>query len=59
MNREKYRKPLSKRDDMMQDDQFSRELSKQGKDGKLLRLLYLQESMITYRRRVNDEPLHY
>jgi hypothetical protein len=52
------RKLISRHDNLMMDDSFSRELENQGDDGRWLRYLYLQESMVTYRKRVNDEPLH-
>ena len=54
----KRRRFISRRDDLMVEDAFSRELARQGDEGRMMRLLYLQESMITYCKRVQDEPLH-
>ena len=50
---------LARRDDLLaRDDAFACALRAQGPDGRRLRVLYLQEAMITYRKRVLDEPLH-
>lgn len=50
---------VSRRDDLMQDDEFSLELSEQGDTGRYFRVLYLREPMITYRKRVEDESILY
>ena len=43
----------------LRDDKFSSELKKQGKDGKLLSILYLRNPMQTYMKRVLDESIRY
>ena len=39
------------------DDEFSAVLKIQGEDGRRLRGLYLRPWTVTYRKRVQDEPL--
>ena len=41
------------------DDSFSRELVRQGDMGKWMRMLYLQQEIVTYQKRVLDEPLYF
>ena len=50
----KWRRP---EETSLSDDPFSRELSNQGEDGKLMRLLYLNPWIKTYRHRIEDESL--
>ncbi len=52
-------KRLKKREELIMDDFFSRQLEKQGKDGQFLRLLYLQEPMVTYQKQVLDQPMYW
>ena len=42
----------------LSDNDFSRELAKQGDEGKFMRLLFLKNPMVIYMARLNDEPIH-
>lgn len=41
------------------DDEFSKELKQQGKDGARLAMLYLSNPIEFYKKRILDEPIHY
>lgn len=56
-HRRPYRKKV--RGEFVVDDDFSNALKSQGKDGAKLRLLYLQNEYVTYRKRLLDEPIRY
>lgn len=53
----KYRKWKRPRKTVLSDDEFSKELSNQGEEGKFMRLLYLNSWVKIYRHKVQDEPL--
>lgn len=57
--RTRERKPRTLRGQTIVDDNFSREFEEQGPEGKLFRMLYLRNPMVTYMKKVQDESLRY
>ena len=53
----KYKTWKRPKETTLSDDDFSRQLSGQGEDGKFMRILYLNPWVKTYKNRVNDESL--
>ena len=51
------RKKRTRKNGVFVEDDFSKELKKQGDDGMILRRLYLCQPMVHYMNRVNDESL--
>ncbi len=55
----RHRRRIRKKKILLSDDDFSRDLKEQGKDGKLLARLYLIHPMELYKKRILDEPIQY
>jgi len=52
-------KPKRSYNGKLPEDNFSRALSNQGDEGKLMRILYLKHPTVIYQRKVSDESIRY
>ncbi len=56
--KKKSRRMKRPRETSLQDDPFSKELARQGEDGRLMRRLYLNPWTNVYKAHLSDESLH-